>query len=98
MADVDPSIPFMPIVSLIVLSHRVIAYQPKTRNMTFQNARRPLVLGRPGATVEQIHHDLRMLVIGGGSEEMITDLAVRQLELAMMSDSKLESIQARTGN
>ncbi|KZZ93224.1 acyl-CoA dehydrogenase [Moelleriella libera RCEF 2490] len=37
----------------------------------------------PGAAVEQINRDLRMLVVGGGSEEIIADLAVR-LELAMM--------------
>ncbi|KJZ77725.1 hypothetical protein HIM_02902 [Hirsutella minnesotensis 3608] len=34
--------------------------------------------GGPGATVEQISRDLRMLVVGGGSEEVITDLAIRQ--------------------
>ncbi|KIE00885.1 acyl-CoA dehydrogenase, partial [Metarhizium majus ARSEF 297] len=39
--------------------------------------------GGPGAAVEQINRDLRMLVVGGGSEEIIADLAVR-LELAMM--------------
>ena len=31
-----------------------------------------------GATVEQISRDLRMLVVGGGSEEILEDLAVRQ--------------------
>ncbi|PHH84546.1 hypothetical protein CDD83_1782 [Cordyceps sp. RAO-2017] len=37
----------------------------------------------PGATVEQISRDLRMFVVGGGSEEIITDLAIRQeLQLA----------------
>ncbi|RDA85269.1 hypothetical protein CP532_2355 [Ophiocordyceps camponoti-leonardi (nom. inval.)] len=36
----------------------------------------------PGATVEQISRDLRMMVVGGGSEEIITDLAIRQ-ELLM---------------
>ncbi|RCI13341.1 hypothetical protein L249_1207 [Ophiocordyceps polyrhachis-furcata BCC 54312] len=36
----------------------------------------------PGATVEQISRDLRMMVVGGGSEEVITDLAIRQ-ELLM---------------
>lgn len=34
--------------------------------------------GGPGATVEQISRDLRMMVVGGGSEEIISDLAVRQ--------------------
>lgn len=34
--------------------------------------------GGPGVTVEQISRDLRMLVVGGGSEEVISDLAVRQ--------------------
>lgn len=37
-----------------------------------------------GAAVEQISRDLRMLVVGGGSEEIIADLAVRQ-ELAWAS-------------
>lgn len=37
--------------------------------------------GGVGGTVEQISRDLRMLVIGGGSEEILSDLAVRQ-ELA----------------
>ncbi|KAJ9655503.1 hypothetical protein H2201_008788 [Coniosporium apollinis] len=34
--------------------------------------------GGVGATVEQISRDLRMMVVGGGSEEIIEDLAVRQ--------------------
>ena len=34
--------------------------------------------GGPGAAVEQISRDLRMMVVGGGSEEIIADLAVRQ--------------------
>lgn len=34
--------------------------------------------GGPGATVEQMSRDLRMMVVGGGSEEIISDLAVRQ--------------------
>lgn len=32
----------------------------------------------PGGVVEQISRDLRMLVVGGGSEEIISDLAIRQ--------------------
>ncbi|GAB7354597.1 hypothetical protein MBLNU459_g5038t1 [Dothideomycetes sp. NU459] len=35
-----------------------------------------------GSAVEQISRDLRMLVIGGGSEEIISDLAVKQ-EIAL---------------
>lgn len=38
--------------------------------------------GGPGALVEQISRDLRMMVVGGGSEEIIADLALRQ-ELAL---------------
>jgi alkylation response protein AidB-like acyl-CoA dehydrogenase len=34
--------------------------------------------GGVGAIVEQISRDLRMMVVGGGSEEIIADLAVRQ--------------------
>ncbi|KAK4506546.1 hypothetical protein PRZ48_000278 [Zasmidium cellare] len=34
--------------------------------------------GGPGAVVEQMSRDLRMNVVGGGSEEIISDLAVRQ--------------------
>ncbi|EWZ97213.1 hypothetical protein BFJ63_vAg16557 [Fusarium oxysporum f. sp. narcissi] len=34
--------------------------------------------GGRGATVEQISRDLRMFVVGGGSEEIITDLVLRQ--------------------
>ncbi|EMD92456.1 hypothetical protein COCC4DRAFT_189651 [Bipolaris maydis ATCC 48331] len=34
--------------------------------------------GGPGAVVEQISRDLRMMVVGGGSEEILADLAVRQ--------------------
>lgn len=34
--------------------------------------------GGPGAAVEQISRDLRMNVVGGGSEEIISDLALRQ--------------------
>jgi len=34
--------------------------------------------GGPGAVVEQVSRDLRMMVVGGGSEEIIADLAVRQ--------------------
>ncbi|WPG99803.1 acyl-coa dehydrogenase apdg [Acrodontium crateriforme] len=34
--------------------------------------------GGPGARVEQISRDLRMYVTGGGSEEIIADLSVRQ--------------------
>lgn len=36
----------------------------------------------PGGVVEQISRDLRMLVVGGGSEEIISDLAVRQETMA----------------
>lgn len=32
----------------------------------------------PGGVVEQISRDLRMYVVGGGSEEIISDLAIRQ--------------------
>ena len=32
----------------------------------------------PGAVVEQITRDLRMMVVGGGSEEILEDLAVKQ--------------------
>ncbi|PHH60602.1 hypothetical protein CDD81_1429 [Ophiocordyceps australis] len=45
--------------------------------------------GGPGATVEQISRDLRMLVVGGGSEEIITDLAVRQEVTLAMKKAKL---------
>lgn len=34
--------------------------------------------GGPGAAIEQMSRDLRMNVVGGGSEEIIGDLAVRQ--------------------
>ncbi|OMP85654.1 putative acyl-CoA dehydrogenase YngJ [Diplodia seriata] len=34
--------------------------------------------GGVGATVEQISRDLRMMVVGGGSEEILSDLAFRQ--------------------
>lgn len=34
--------------------------------------------GGVGGRVEQISRDLRMSIVGGGSEEIITDLAVRQ--------------------
>lgn len=34
--------------------------------------------GGPGAIIEQMSRDLRMMVVGGGSEEIIADLAVRQ--------------------
>ncbi|KAJ5517842.1 Acyl-CoA dehydrogenase N-terminal [Penicillium expansum] len=39
--------------------------------------------GGVGATVEQISRDLRMMVVGGGSEEIIADLAIRQ-EVSML--------------
>lgn len=38
--------------------------------------------GGVGGAVEQISRDLRVMVVGGGSEEIIGDLAVRQ-ELAL---------------
>jgi alkylation response protein AidB-like acyl-CoA dehydrogenase len=31
-----------------------------------------------GARIEQISHDLRVMVVGGGSEEILVDLAVNQ--------------------
>jgi alkylation response protein AidB-like acyl-CoA dehydrogenase len=34
--------------------------------------------GGSGAAIEQMSRDLRMMVVGGGSEEIIADLAVRQ--------------------
>ncbi|KAJ5239859.1 hypothetical protein N7468_004478 [Penicillium chermesinum] len=34
--------------------------------------------GGVGSKVEQISRDLRMMVVGGGSEEILTDLAIRQ--------------------
>ncbi|KAL1847790.1 hypothetical protein Plec18167_002522 [Paecilomyces lecythidis] len=43
--------------------------------------------GGVGATVEQINRDLRMMVVGGGSEEIIADLAVRQ-EIALAKKKK----------
>ncbi|KND94331.1 Isobutyryl-CoA dehydrogenase, mitochondrial [Tolypocladium ophioglossoides CBS 100239] len=46
--------------------------------------------GGPGATVEQISRHLRMLVVGGGSEEIIEDLAVRlELQSLARGDAKL---------
>ncbi|PKS05095.1 hypothetical protein jhhlp_008462 [Lomentospora prolificans] len=43
-----------------------------------------------GATVEQISRDLRMMVVGGGSEEILSDLAVRQeLTAYQAANSKL---------
>ncbi|KAF4591924.1 acyl-CoA dehydrogenase [Ophiocordyceps camponoti-floridani] len=43
----------------------------------------------PGATVEQISRDLRMFVVGGGSEEIMTDLAIRQELLMAKHATKL---------
>jgi alkylation response protein AidB-like acyl-CoA dehydrogenase len=37
--------------------------------------------GGVGGRVEQISRDLRIMVVGGGSEEILTDLAVRQEEM-----------------
>jgi alkylation response protein AidB-like acyl-CoA dehydrogenase len=34
--------------------------------------------GGPGAVIEQMSRDLRMMVVGGGSEEILSDLAIRQ--------------------
>jgi alkylation response protein AidB-like acyl-CoA dehydrogenase len=46
--------------------------------------------GGVGGAVEQISRDLRMLVVGGGSEEIISDLALRQeLGLAKKRGSNL---------
>ncbi|CAI4212003.1 unnamed protein product [Parascedosporium putredinis] len=46
--------------------------------------------GGRGATVEQISRDLRMMVVGGGSEEILCDLAVRQeLSAFQANNSKL---------
>lgn len=46
--------------------------------------------GGVGGRVEQISRDLRMSVVGGGSEEIITDLAVRQeMKFAEARGSKL---------
>jgi alkylation response protein AidB-like acyl-CoA dehydrogenase len=46
--------------------------------------------GGVGWQVEQISRDLRMLVVGGGSEEIIADLAVRQeLQLSKRIGAKL---------
>ena len=36
-----------------------------------------------GARVEQISRDVRVMVVGGGSEEILTDLAISQEERAM---------------
>ncbi|TPX12296.1 uncharacterized protein E0L32_006943 [Thyridium curvatum] len=45
--------------------------------------------GGRGATVEQITRDLRMLVVGGGSEEILADLALRQATALAKVDLKL---------
>ncbi|KAH7152609.1 acyl-CoA dehydrogenase [Dactylonectria macrodidyma] len=45
--------------------------------------------GGRGAAVEQISRDLRMLVVGGGSEEILADLAVRQELAAFQAKSNL---------
>lgn len=45
-----------------------------------------------GARVEQISRDLRVLVVGGGSDEILTDFSLRQESQALKqlkSDSKL---------
>ncbi|KAK3187538.1 hypothetical protein K4F52_003596 [Lecanicillium sp. MT-2017a] len=39
----------------------------------------------PGAAVEQITRDIRVLVVGGGSEEVMNDLAVRQEMMTLKS-------------
>lgn len=39
--------------------------------------------GGRGARVEQISRDVRVMVVGGGSEEILTDLAVSQEERAL---------------
>ncbi|KAH7362710.1 acyl-CoA dehydrogenase [Plectosphaerella cucumerina] len=43
----------------------------------------------PGSTVEQISRDLRMMVVGGGSEEILVDLIVRQEEAASARKAKI---------
>jgi alkylation response protein AidB-like acyl-CoA dehydrogenase len=40
-------------------------------------------VGGIGSDVEQTSRDLRVMVVGGGSEEIITDLAVRQEQRLM---------------
>lgn len=40
-----------------------------------------------GARIEQISRDLRVMVVGGGSDEILTDLGVRMEK--MKADSKL---------
>lgn len=49
--------------------------------------------GGLGASIEQMSRDLRMIVVGGGSEEIIADLAVRQ-ETALAKKRDLEPIRA----
>jgi alkylation response protein AidB-like acyl-CoA dehydrogenase len=39
--------------------------------------------GGRGARVEQISRDVRVMVVGGGSEEILTDLSVNQEQRAM---------------
>ncbi|OGM46631.1 acyl-CoA dehydrogenase [Aspergillus bombycis] len=45
--------------------------------------------GGVGATIEQISRDLRMMVVGGGSEEIIADLAIRQEVSRLKRNDKL---------
>ena len=41
-----------------------------------------------GARIEQISRDLRVMVIGGGSEEIMNDLAIRQEMQYMRTQAK----------
>lgn len=45
--------------------------------------------GGVGARVERVSRDLRVHIVGGGSEEIITDLAVRQETAAMSRKAKI---------
>jgi hypothetical protein len=42
-----------------------------------------------GARIEQISRDVRVMVVGGGSEEILTDLALNQEVRALTMSAKL---------
>lgn len=44
-----------------------------------------------GARIEQISRDLRVMVVGGGSEEILADLSVRQEQRALSQQLKSKS-------
>lgn len=87
-AGVDPGIGG-PIANLKILAGRTLEHVCRESQQIMGGL--GYSRGGRGARIEQISRDVRVMVVGGGSEEILTDLSVRQ-EMKAMKDLEQRKI------